>query len=68
MKLQNHVLVWLRCESRIPLLTRDNTSDTTTGINDMIVGGYASVGTTNLIIQPIKPSERVVILGDCYAW
>lgn len=29
----------------------------------MIVGGGANVGTTNLIIQPIKPSKRVVILG-----
>jgi hypothetical protein len=28
------------------LLARDNTSDPTTRINDMIVGRYASVGTT----------------------
>jgi len=34
----------------------------------MIVGGYANVGMTNLIIQPIKPTKRVVILGYCYAW
>ena len=33
----------------------------------MIVGGRANVGAANLIIQPIKPRKRVVILGYCYA-
>ena len=53
--------------SLIPLLARDNTSDTTSRINDIIMGGYANVGTTNLNSQPIKPSKRAVILGYCYA-
>ena len=35
----------------IPLHTRDNTSDTAFRVNDMIVGGYANVGTTNLYSQ-----------------
>ena len=34
--------------SLIPLLARDNTSDTICRINDMIVGGDANAGTTNL--------------------
>jgi len=35
MKLQNHVLVWLRCYSLIPLLTRDNSPNATSGVNNI---------------------------------
>ena len=44
----------------MPLFARDNTSDTTFRINDMIMGGDANVGTT----ISITSQNQLAIRGD----